>query len=171
MNRVLQWLNLFGVAALAALCLTQWQVNRRLHLELIRCEELRLELQGKLAKAEQASADRARDLASFRTHLARLSDEVQKSASSLDDADRQLRDAQAARDQLKSSVTNLAAAMAARDARLAEAADQLRGLLKERDDAVTRFNELAGRHNSLVEEWNALQARLKEGKGDRDPKR
>lgn len=170
-NRFLQWLNLFGVAALAALCLIQWQVNRRLNLELNRCEELRLELAGKLAKEAQISADRERDLASFRTHLARLSDEVEKTASAQSTAERDLRDALAARDQLKSSFTNLASAVAARDARLAEAAAQLTALLKERDDAIMRFNELAERHNSLVKEWNDLQARLKEGPPNRGPNR
>lgn len=171
MNRFLQWLNLFGVAALAALCLIQWQVNRRLNLELNRCEELRLELAGRLAKEAQISADRERDLASFRTHLARLSEEVEKTASAQSTAERDLRDALAARDQLKSSFTNLVSAVAARDERLAEAATQLSALLKERDDVIMRFNELAGRHNSLVEEWNSLQARLKEGTRDRDPNR
>ena len=34
MSRFLQWFNLFGILALAALCAVQWRANRRLNLDL-----------------------------------------------------------------------------------------------------------------------------------------
>jgi ABC-type transporter Mla subunit MlaD len=58
------------------------------------------------------------------------------------------------RDQLRISVTNWADAVAARDEQLEEAAGQLARLGADRNDAVTRFNELAEKHNEVIHELN-----------------
>jgi hypothetical protein len=42
------------------------------------------------------------------------------------------------------------AAVAARDAALKQAGDQIRRLSSERNDAVQKFNDLAGKYNALV---------------------
>jgi len=95
-----------------------------------------------------------------RLHLARLTGELKETTDKLAATERELRQALAEGDQLKSSVTNWAAAVAARDERLKQAANQLKTLAAERNHAVKQFNELAERHNQLVKEWNDLQARL-----------
>jgi len=69
----------------------------------------------------------------------------------------ELKDAVAERDrfaaegkQLKSALDKWMAAVAARDAALKQAGDQIRRLSSERNDAVQKFNDLAGKYNALV---------------------
>mgnify|MGYP001019756106 CR=1 FL=1 len=162
MNRFLQWFNLFGVVALAALCVAQWRANRQMNLEVNRLQRSRLEQAARLTEQEKSSAGQAADLAGLQSHLASLTGELKQTADQLAAAERELRQALAERDQLKSSVTNWAAAVAVRDERLKQAASQLQTLAGERNTAVKQFNDLAERHNQLVKDWNELQSRLAE---------
>ncbi len=48
MNSRLKYLNLFGVLALAALCIAQWQRDRRLNLEIGHLDQTRLQQAAKI---------------------------------------------------------------------------------------------------------------------------
>ena len=164
MSRSLHWFNLGGVLALAVLCAFQWGENRRLNRQTLERERVQTERQALMEANARAAAGQAAgqaaDLASLRAHLARIDAERKETAAQRAAAEAGLRQASIERDQLKSSVTNWAAAAASRDERLQESAARLRALAAERDQAVQRFNDLAARHNALVKEWNDQQSRL-----------
>jgi chromosome segregation ATPase len=162
MSRLLHWFNLLGVLVVATLCILQWHTNRRLNLDLNRRKQLGLEQAAKLEAQARTSAGQSSDLASLQTHLARVNDDLRNTATSLAVAERRVTQLASERDQLKSTVTHWAAAVAARDERLKEAASQSKALAAERNDLVNKFNELAAQHNKLVKEWNELQSRLSE---------
>lgn len=161
MSRSLHWVNLLGVLALAALCVVQWRVNRQLNLELNRREQARLQLAARMDEQARTCAGQTTDLAGLRTHLARLTQELAQTAAKLAAAERELSQSMADCDQLKSSVTNWAAAVATRDERLRQAASQLEALADERADAVKRFNDLAQQHNKLVGDFDEVRQRLR----------
>lgn len=160
MNRVLTWFNLVGVLALALLCVLQWRANRHLNLEWIQGERHRQEQAAALEQQATTAADQASDLAGLRDHLARATKERQDAHTQLALVERQFGQALAKTDQLQAALTNWTAAVAARDARLKEATEQWRAALQERNDTVTRFNELAVRYNRLVQDFDALQERF-----------
>lgn len=160
MNRGLTWFNLLGVLALAGLCVAQWQANRRLNLERIQLERQRHEQSTALEQQARTAAGQAGDLADLRGHLARATQEAQDARTRLALLERQRDQARAEAGQLQSALTNWTAAVATRDARLREATGQLHAVLRERNDTVTRFNELAGRYNRLVQDFEVLQGRL-----------
>ncbi len=162
MSRRLHWFNLFGVFALSALCVTQWRANRRLNLELNDREQVRLEQSARLEEHAQAASAQNGDLASLRAHLARVSDELKLTAGKLAEAERELDRLKAERDQLKSSVTNWAGALAARDDRLRQSASQIRTLAEERNELARKHNDLAALYNKQTREWTELEARLAE---------
>ncbi|MBE7499492.1 MAG: hypothetical protein HS113_04135 [Verrucomicrobiales bacterium] len=160
MNRVLTWFNLLGVLVLAVLCVVQWRANRQLNLDLIQVERHRLEQTAAAERLAETTAGQASDLADLRGHLARAAQEGRDARDQLALLERELDQSRAETDQIKSALTNWAAAVAARDDRLQQAAEQLRAAIQERNDTVTRFNELAGRYNRLVQDFDALQERL-----------
>lgn len=162
MSRFLHLFNLLGVLALSALCLMQWWTNRELNLKLIHSEQVCIDHSRKLLELEKTCAGQGSDLESLQTHLARLRDELHQTAGQLDSAQRDLALANAEREPLKSSLTNWATAVEARDKQLAESKLQLQLLTAQRNDSITSFNELAERHNKLVKEWNQLQEQLRE---------
>ena len=61
------------------------------------------------------------------------------------------------RDQLRATLDKWVAAVTERDAALKQADKEIQALVSERDGAVAKFNELAGKYNSLVKDWNAAQ--------------
>ena len=71
MNRGLQYLNLFGVFALAALCLVQWRHDRRLNLDLIRSEKTRLNQAAELTEKAAEIEGLKEDLTQIKTSLSR----------------------------------------------------------------------------------------------------
>ncbi|MFM8469472.1 MAG: hypothetical protein ACKODH_05800, partial [Limisphaerales bacterium] len=73
--------------------------------------------------------------------------------------DRQLKHLTHERDQLKTTVTNSAAAVGARDAQLKQASADVKQLADDRNAAVLKFNEVATKQNELVKE---LERRTKE---------
>lgn len=160
MNRVLTWLNLLGVLVLAVLCVVQWRANRQLSLDLIQVERHRLEQTAAAERLAEITAGQASDLADLRGHLARAAQEGRDARDQLALLERELDQSRAETDAVKSALTNWAAAVVARDERLQQAAEQLRAAVQERNDTVTWFNELAGRYNRLVQDYDALQERL-----------
>ena len=155
MNRFLHWLNLLGVLVLTLLCVAQWRLNRRLNLDWNRQERLRIEQAASHEKQAGIIAGQAADLAALRAHLERVTGEFGQTATRLAAAEEELRQAVDARDQLKASVSNWAAAVTVRDERLRQAASQLETVVAERNDAVRRYNDLIERYNTLVKQIEA----------------
>jgi ABC-type transporter Mla subunit MlaD len=60
------------------------------------------------------------------------------------------------RDQLKASITNWSAAVAARDENLRQLNEQLQETSKRLNDSVLKFNELATNYNASVHRFNEL---------------
>lgn len=159
MNRALHWVNLAGVLALAALCVAQWQHNRRLNLDLVAAENACRQHTEKLADQEKRLTGSTSDLDSFREQLTRAAAARASAETRLTTVERDLKQLQIERDQLRTSVTNWAAAVTARDEQLRKAAAEATRLAAERNDAVTKFNDLAARQNTLVKD---LERRLQE---------
>lgn len=157
MNRLLSRFNALGVLALTALCVLQWRTNRNLNLEINRREQTHLDQTTLLLQQTRTVQGQAGDLANLRAHLDRLTRETDQTAANLAAAQRQLQQARAAGDQLRSSVSNWAAAVAARDRQIEEHAARIRALANERNDTVNQFNELAVRHNQLVKDFDSLR--------------
>jgi chromosome segregation ATPase len=153
-NRALQLFNLFGVVMLAGLCAVQWQTNRHLNLEINRLEKIRLEQSARNDDQRRQIEGCAADLDSFREQLARVNASAGESHGRLGAAEKELAQLSAERDQLKTSVTNWAEAVSIRDARLKENHEQLQKLADDRNEAVTRFNDLAAKYNAAVSDLN-----------------
>lgn len=159
MNRTLQYLNFFGVFALAVLCVLQWRHDRQLNLQTIQLEKTRQEQQQKISEQEDAARGLSADLADFKNRLKAEHDD-------LDETRRQLRTNETAvavltaeRDQLKESVTNWMEAVAQRDALAKEANGRIEELSQRLNASIQKFNDLATNYNSVVKDLN--EARLK----------
>ena len=159
MNRFLHWFNLVGVLALALLCVLQWRVNRQLNLDLNAAEKARQQQATRLDDTEKRLKGGASDLDGFREQLTRATTSLKETETKLVALDRQVRQLTNERDQLKTSVTNWAAAVASRDAQLKQASTDLQKLAADRNAAVLKFNEVATKQNELVKE---LERRTKE---------
>lgn len=159
MNRFLQWFNLAGVLALALLCVLQWRMNRQLNLDLNAAEKTRQKQATRLDDQEKWLKGGASDLDGFREQLTRAATSLKETEAKLAALDRQVKQLTNERDQLKTSVTNWAAAVAARDVQLTKAGADLQKLAADRNAAVLKFNEVATKQNELVKE---LERRAKE---------
>ena len=159
MNKALQYFNLCGVVVLAVLCARQWQTNRHLNHEINRLEKVRLEQSARNDEQRRQIEGYSTDLDSFREQLARVNASVGASHGRLGAAEKEIAQLSAERDLLKSSVTNWAEAVSIRDARLKENHEQLQKLADDRNEAVTKFNDLAAKYNAAV---NDLNGRTKE---------
>lgn len=160
MNRTLQVLNLLGVLALAVLCVVQWRANRAVNLEAAGLEKVRLDQAAKLTELEKSLKGQAADLDSFREQLGKTHESLRAAEAKIATLERDARQLAAERDQLKTAVEKWADAVAVRDARLAELDQQLRQLATDRNDAVQKFNDLAGKYNAVVKDLNEARARL-----------
>jgi len=145
MNRVLQWINLLGVLALAGLCAVQWSVNRRLNLTTQSLERTRIEQEAKIAEQANTIRDQAADLDEFRNRV-RLSEDA------LADVEKKLRTLQRERDQLAASLDQWKAAVAQRDVVIKQAAAEIQTAVAERNAAVKQFNDLATKYNAMAKE-------------------
>lgn len=160
MNRFLQYANLIGVTALAILCVIQWSANRRVNLEASTLEKTRLDLTAKVAEHEKTIKGQASDLDTFREQLSLATTSLKETETKLTKAGRENIQLETEREQLKSSITNWAAAVTARDERIKEANDRLKQLGEDLNASIRKFNELAETHGKLVKDWNDQQARL-----------
>lgn len=159
MNRFLHWFNFLGVLALAALCVAQWRMNRTLNLALNEHQKVSQQQAARLAEQERQIKGGAADLDSFRDKIAETSTAVKETEAKAAALDRLVKQLTNERDQLKTSVTNWAAAVTTRDERLKQSGVELAKLGNDRNDAVRKFNELAAQQNKLVEE---IERRAKE---------
>ena len=166
MMRVVQWLNLLGVLALVVLCSQQWQVNRRLNLDNISLESLRIQQQTEIAeqsariKADAADLDELRskvmiDEAAIREAMLKIT-QLEQSLLVSETSRKQLA---AERDALKSALAKWQTAVAQRDAALKDADQRLVKLLDDRNAAVLKFNDLATKYNDLVKQLDAARSK------------
>ena len=156
----LQYVNLVGVLALAALCVVQWQRDRNLNLEVNRLETARQDQDAKLTEQEQIVRGLNADLAQFKEQFGKAQTELSDARQKLRMFERDVRQLTGERDQLKISVTNWANAVSVRDERLKEAGAQVDRLNDELNASIRKFNELATNHNAVVKDLNDLRARV-----------
>ena len=159
MNRKLVWLNLAGVAVLATLCGLQWRENRQLNLEAAQATRTRWGKQETLAEREQTLRGRDVDLERFREQLAETTERARRLEERLKALENEQRQWIQERDQWTTSATRWSEALSARDARLAELGAQLKTVVGERDGAIAKFNDLAGKYGRLVTELNAARSK------------
>ncbi|MGA2233288.1 MAG: hypothetical protein ABSH22_20485 [Tepidisphaeraceae bacterium] len=167
MTRVITFLNFLGVAALVALSVQQWQVNRALNLKAADLEQIRLDQTAKIAAQDKAIKGYLADLDDFRERLDISEAALKKSEDLVAQKNIQINQLTAEResllaqiDDLKKSLATWQAAVAQSDAALKQDDAQIAQLAADRDDAVAKFNDLAKKYNSLVEDWNKQQAAL-----------
>ncbi|HEY1922159.1 MAG TPA: hypothetical protein VGG44_05290 [Tepidisphaeraceae bacterium] len=143
MNRFLLIFNFLGVAVLCVLCAVQWQTNSRLESDVEQLDKMRVEQSAKIAEQQITLKDDAIDLDDLRRRLSMSESELKNVVIE--------RDRVAAEGkQLKAALNKWMAAVAARDAAIRQAGDQILKLSNERNDAVQKFNELAGKYNAVV---------------------
>lgn len=152
----LQWFNLIGVLALAVLCVAQWQRDRQMNLEIIRLEKIRLAHEQKVAEQEKAAGGLSNDLAHFKQLFQGAHTNLSEARAALKKLERENSKLGVEREQLKSSVTNWAAAVAARDEQLEKANAQLHEFSARLNETVHKFNELTTNHNAAIRRFNEL---------------
>ena len=159
MNRGLQLINLLGVLLLAALCVVQWQVNRRTNLRAIELDRIGQDQRTKISEQEKTIKGQTADLDSFREQLTRTHTTLKETETRLATVEGEVRQLTNEREQLKASITNWVAAVTARDEQLKTANVELQKLGNERNEVVGKFNELAAKYNSVVKDLNEERAR------------
>ena len=90
MKRLLTWLNLLAVLALAALSIVQWRINRQLNLEASRLEQIRIDQSTKIAEQEKAIQGYLFDLDDFRHRLSDTESALKETETKLAAATRQI---------------------------------------------------------------------------------
>jgi chromosome segregation ATPase len=158
MNRRLQYLNLFGVLALAGLCVFQWRMNRQLNLETNRLEKTRIEQTAQIEEQSKKLKGTTDDLETFREQLTRanlsLKEQTDKSAAS----ETQIEILTLERDELKKSLAKWTNAVAERDRQLKESNTQIQKLADDLNAAVVKHNQLATNYNAVVKDLNELRS-------------
>lgn len=142
MNSTLKYLNLFGVLALAALCIAQWQRDRRLNLEIGRLDQMRLQQAAKIDEQANLVKGLNEDLGQLKTSLANeqsLRSQVEQKVASTESANQQL---VLERDQLKAAITNWSNVVALRDERMKEANTRIEQLAADLNASIRKYNEL-----------------------------
>jgi chromosome segregation ATPase len=155
MNRLLQYANLFGIVAMAVLCVIQWRSNRSLNLEVGRLEKIRAQQETKMGEQTRTISGYAADLDAFRENLTRANTLHRDTEARLKTAENQIEQLRQEDVQLRMSVTNWAQAVQARDEQLRQANGQMQKLAADRDAAVQKFNEIAERYNAVVNDLNS----------------
>lgn len=136
----MNYLNFTGVVALAVLCGFQWQTNSRVNLEAQSLQKTTLEQAAKIDEQTRTIKNDAADLDDLRGRLS-----LSESA---------LADDEATIKQLKAAMDKWIAAVAQRDQALKQAGGQIQKLATERNEAILKFNDLAGKFNAIVKQLN-----------------
>jgi uncharacterized coiled-coil DUF342 family protein len=157
MNRSLQIVNFIGVVALGILCVVQWQINRRSNLDGITMEKQNRELAAKVTEQKKATKGLTDDLDDFRRQLTKASVSAAENRARADALENENSALISERDQLKTNVAKWAEAVTQRDKQIAAGNDAIKELTATRDKAISRFNDLAERHNALVKEFNEMK--------------
>jgi chromosome segregation ATPase len=158
MNSRLKYLNLFGVLALATLCIAQWQRDRHLNLELGRLDQMRLQQAARIDEQAVLLKGLNEDLSQLKTSLTNeqsLRLQVEQKVASTESANQQLA---LERDQLKVAITNWANAVALRDERMKEANTRIEQLAADLNASIRKYNELATNRNAAAKTSGATRA-------------
>jgi chromosome segregation ATPase len=158
MSRRWQYLNFLGVLVLTALCVIQWQRDRRLNLELSRLEKVRQEHELKIAEQEKTARGLTSDLEQFKEQFKLTQADLTETRQRLQAAERENSQLLGERDQLKESITNWAKAVAERDESIQAANAHTTELAGRLNDSIQKFNALATNYNSVVKDLNELRA-------------
>lgn len=170
--KALAWINVLGVLCLAGLCARQWTMNRDLNLQVVSLDRTRQEQARKIDEQDRAIRGYLADLDDFRARVERLDKELKKTQDDLAAARVENDKTAAARDRaiaerdrwhadfnsLREALDKWVAAVKQRDKEIQKAISEIQALVKVRDEAVSRFNELANRYNALVAEVNKSAA-------------
>lgn len=156
MNRKLQFVNLFGVIALVALCVVQWRQNRQLNLGLIDLEKTRQAQEGKIAEQDKAVRGLNEDLTRFKEQFTSAKSELTETREKLNRAERTLSQVSIERDLLQANLTNWINAVTERDAKLKEANERITEVVGRLNASVEKFNQLVTNHNDVVARYNEL---------------
>jgi len=159
MNRALQYLNFFGVLALAALCTLQWQHDRRLNLQAIQLEKIHEAQQQKISDQEETARGLSADLMDFKQRFKLEHDDLEDTKKKLRKNESTVASLTAEREQLRESITNWTAAVSQRDALMKEANSRIEEVSTQLNASIVKYNELATNYNNVVKDLN--EARLK----------
>ena len=157
MKRPLQFVNLSGVLILAAVCVFQWQRDRRLNLDLRQSERTRQAHEQKLDEQDRNLRGLNSDLTQLKEQLGHIHSEAKDAQKKLEEAGRENRQLTVERDQLLQSVTNWSHAVTVRDLRLTEANERIHLLAADLNASIQKFNELATNYNAVVQSLNELR--------------
>ena len=138
MNSFLSIFNFVGIGAMAILCAIQWQINGRLDNRARQLDQTRIEQSTKIDEQTRTLKDDAADMEDLRERLTAAESELDKAIA-------QRNQIALENKELAGALDKWMAAVKARDAALSE-------VLKERNDAIAKFNDLAGKYNKLVKE-------------------
>jgi chromosome segregation ATPase len=158
MNGRLNYLNLFGVFALAVLCIAQWQRDRGLNLEIGHLDQVRLQEAAKIDEQAGLLKGLNDDLGQLKTSLGNeqsLRSQAEQKVVSTEGANQQLT---LERDQLKATITNWANAVALRDERMKEANGRIEQLAADLNASIRKYNELVTNRNAAVKATGATHA-------------
>jgi chromosome segregation ATPase len=156
MSRALTILNALGVLALAALCIVQWQRDRRLHMDLTALQQTNQVQFASIVEQSNTLRGVNEDLAQFKQRFTQAHSDVTETRASLRKLERENEQLLAERNQLRASVTNWASAVAERDERLKEITARAQELATKLNDSILRFNELATNYNAASHRFDAL---------------
>ena len=158
MKERLKYVNLFGVLALAALCIAQWQRDRRLNLEINRLDQVRLQQTAKIDEQASLLKGLNEDLGQLKTSLGNeqsLRSQAEQKVVSAESTNEQL---VLERDQLRAAITNWANAVAVRDERMKEANARIEQLAADLNASIRKYNELVTNRNAAVKTSGATRA-------------
>jgi chromosome segregation ATPase len=159
MNRRLQFFNLFGVLALTALCVVQWQSNRQLNLEANQLEKTRQAQQQRISEQEEIARDLSEDLIRFKEQVKAQHDDLDEAKKKMHETERAVATLTVERSELRESVTHWTNAVTQRDALVKEANDRILELSTYLNASIQKYNDLATNYNYVVQELN--EARTK----------
>ncbi|HEX3797368.1 MAG TPA: hypothetical protein VH413_01605 [Verrucomicrobiae bacterium] len=159
MNRRLQFINLFGVLALAVLCAAQWRRDRDLNLQLGMLDKTRQAQDQKISEEEEAARGVAADLDHFKQQFKEQHNDLENERHKSRDAENEAAKLTAERDQLKESVTNWANAVTRRDALIKEANGRIEDLSTNLNTSIRKYNELVTNYDDVVKQLNETRAK------------
>jgi chromosome segregation ATPase len=159
MNRLFAVFNLLGVMVLCVLCALQWQVNSRLNLQATSLEETRRQQAAKLEEDDRTIRVYTSDLDDFKQRLSLSETQLKDLDDKLSREVAERNQLAAERDNLKAALGKWMAAISERDKTINQARDLLEKLGVERNDAVQKLNDVTAKYNTLVKQWNDLQAK------------
>jgi chromosome segregation ATPase len=159
MNRLVQILNFLGIFALAVLCAVQWRQIHELESRVNDLDQIRIQQASKIEEQDSTIKGEQADLDEFRSRLEIAESMLRKAQAQIaaDVAEHNTMIAQrdqliAERDALKKALAQWTAAAAARDQALKQAGREIQTLAAARNDAILKFNDLATKYNTLVQQ-------------------